>query len=110
LRVQDTVEEALLGLVGPGAVAAAERQIGQRREQVREFLKRDLEAALRRRYAFRQYDSADPANRLMAGELEALRNRALAHVAEVESNIAAHGRARPGSTADPAPLATLATI
>ena len=44
----------------------------QRRDQVRNALKRDLEAA---RYAadraFRQYDAADPANRLVAGELEA---------------------------------------
>jgi hypothetical protein len=52
---------------------------------------RDLEAA---RYAadraFRQYDAADPANRLVTGELEARWNKALAHVAEVEGKIAAH--------------------
>ncbi len=43
-----------------------------RRDQGRAALKRDLEAA---RYAadraFRQYDAADPVNRLVAGELEA---------------------------------------
>ena len=78
----------------PGAIAAATaaaKEAGERRDQVREALGRDLEAA---RYAadraFRQYDAADPANRLVAGELEARWNRSLAHVAEVEAKIAAH--------------------
>ncbi len=64
LRVDDAIEEALLTVVGPGAIAAAvaaEKEASQRRDQVREALKRDLEAA---RYAadraFRQYDAADP--------------------------------------------------
>jgi recombinase-like zinc beta ribbon protein/recombinase len=51
LRVDDAIEQALLGVVGPGAIAAAvaaEREAGQRRDQVREALKRDHEAA---RYA-----------------------------------------------------------
>ena len=81
LRADDAIEEALLGVVGPGAIAAAataEKQATQRRDQVREALGRDLEAA---RYAadraFRQYDAADPANRLVAGELETRWNTAL---------------------------------
>ena len=65
LRTQGRlIEEALLTVVGPGAIAAAiaaEKEATQRRDQVREALKRDLEAA---RYAtdraFRQYDAADP--------------------------------------------------
>jgi hypothetical protein len=77
---------------------------------VREALKRDLEAV---RYAadraFRQYDAADPANRLVAGELEARWNKALARVAEVEDKIAAHDAVHPAPAADPASLATLAT-
>ena len=96
----------------PGAIAAAiaaEKEAGQRRDQVREALKRDLEAA---RYAadraFRQYDAADPANRLVAGELEARWNKALARVAEVEGKIAAHDVANAAPVADPASLATLA--
>ncbi len=64
--------------------------------QPRDALGRDLEAV---RYAadrtFRQYDAADPANRLVAGELEARWNQALARVAEVESKIAAHDAASP---------------
>ncbi|MCK1711574.1 recombinase family protein, partial [Bradyrhizobium sp. 143] len=70
LRVDDAIEGALLGVVGPGAIAAATAAAAQathQRDQVREALGRDLEAA---RYAadraFRQYDTADPANRLVA--------------------------------------------
>ncbi|HZA91690.1 MAG TPA: recombinase family protein [Gemmatimonadales bacterium] len=112
LRVDDAIEDALLTVVGPGAIAAAvaaEREASQRRDQVRDALRRDLEAA---RYAadraFRQYDAADPANRLVAGELEARWNRALARVAEVESKIEAHTVNGPAAVIDPAALATLA--
>ena len=94
MRVDDAIEEALLGVVGPGAVAAATaaaREAGNRRDQARDALSRNLEAA---RYAvdraFRQYDAADPANRLVASELEARWNRALVHVAEIENKLAAH--------------------
>jgi DNA invertase Pin-like site-specific DNA recombinase len=97
LRVDDAIEEALLSVVGPGAIAAAlaaEDEAKGRRDQVREALNRDLEAA---RYAvdraFRQYDAVDPANRLVAGELEARWNKALARVTEVEGKIAAHDSA-----------------
>jgi hypothetical protein len=86
-----------LTVVGPGAIAAAiaaEKEANQRRDQVREALKRDLEAArFAADRAFRQYDAADPANRLVAGELEARWNKALARVAEVEAKIAAHDAA-----------------
>jgi hypothetical protein len=113
LRVDDAVENALLTVVDPGAIAAAtaaEKEIGRRQDQVREALGRDLEAA---RYiadrAFRQYDAADPANRLVAGELEARWNRALAHVAEVEAKIAAHNAATPVAAIDPLALGVLAS-
>src|SRR5882724_1765444 len=113
LRVDDAIENALLTVVGPGAIAAAtaaEKEVGQRRDQVREALGRDLEAA---RYAvdraFRQYDAADPANRLVAGELEARWNRALAHAAEVEGKIAMHDAATLAPIADPASLGVLAS-
>ena len=113
LRVDDAIEEALLGVVGPGAVAAAQEaasQAAQQRDQVRDALGRDLEAA---RYAadraFRQYDAADPTNRLVAGELEARWNRTLAKTAEVEGKIAAHDAARPMASIDPAALGMLAS-
>jgi hypothetical protein len=105
LRVDDAIEEAILTLVGPGAIAAAvaaEKEVVQRRDQVRDALKRDLEAA---RYAadrtFPQYDAADPANRLVAGELEARWNKALARVAETEGKIAAHDAATPTAVLHP---------
>jgi hypothetical protein len=92
LRVDDVVERALLAVVQPAAAEAAlaaEAQAVARRDQVREVLERELEAA---RYAadraFRQYDAADPENRLVAGELEARWNRALTRVADVERRIA----------------------
>jgi hypothetical protein len=96
------IETAVLDAVEPGAIAAAieagTRQATQR-DEVAEALRRDLEAA---RYAadraFRQYDAADPENRLVAAELEARWNRALARVAEVEARIAAHDRATPPDT------------
>ena len=82
----------------------------QRRDQVREAFGRDLEAA---RYAadraFRQYDAADPANRLVAGELEARWNSALTHVAEVEAKIAAHDAAMPAAAVEPLALGLLAS-
>src|SRR5207245_2325157 len=111
--VDDAIEEALLGVVGPGAIAAATaaaKEAGERRDQVRDALSRDLEAA---RYAadraFRQYDAADPANRLVASELEARWNRALAHAVEVEGKIAMHDAATPAPIADPASLGVLAS-
>ena len=113
LRVDDAIENALLTVVGPGAVAAAvaaEKEAGQLRDQVREAFKRDLEAA---RYAadraFRQYDAADPANRLVTGQLEARWNKALAHVAEIEGKIAAHDVAAPAVAIDHASLGLLAS-
>jgi hypothetical protein len=91
LRVDDVIENALLTVVGPGAIAAAaaaEKEAGQRRDKVREALGRDLEAA---RYA------ADPWN------------RALTHVAEVEAKIATHDAAMPVAALDPLALGLLAS-
>jgi DNA invertase Pin-like site-specific DNA recombinase len=113
LRVDDAVEAALLALVRPAALQAAqaaEAQAAAQRDQAREALTRDLEAA---RYAadraFRQYDAADPANRLVTGELEARWNRALAHVAEIEHRIARHDAAAPPPAATaPVSFAALA--
>ncbi len=99
LRVDDAIEDALMCVVEPGAVAAAaeaEKQISHRRDQVLDAFCRDLEAA---RYAadraFRQYDSADPENRLVAAELEMRWNRIRARVDEIERKIAAHHASLP---------------
>jgi DNA invertase Pin-like site-specific DNA recombinase len=99
LRVDDVVEAALLALVRPAALQAAqaaEIQASARRDEVREALLRNLQAA---RYAadraFRQYDAADPENRFIAGELEARWNRALGQTAAIERRIAEHDAAAP---------------
>lgn len=99
LRVDDAIEESLLGVVEPGAIAAAveaERNMASQRDQVQDALLRDLEAA---RYvadrAFRQYDAADPENRLVTSELEARWNSTLARVGEIETRIAKHRTVTP---------------
>ena len=100
-------------MVQPGAVAAAadaEAQAAARRDQAREAMLHDLEAA---RYAadraFRQYDAADPENRLVAAELEARWNRALTRVGEIETRIADHDATAPRRLdLDPVSFATLA--
>ena len=96
LRVDDAIEAAILKVVEPSAITAAieaDAQQATRRDEIREALLRDLEAM---RYvadrAFRQYDAADPANRLVAAELELRWNRALTRVSEMETRIAAHDR------------------
>ncbi len=113
LRVDDAIEDALLAVVGPGAIAAAVaagKEAVQRRDQVLDTLKRDLEAAhYAADRAFRQYDAADPANRLVAGELEARWNQALARVSETKGKIAAYNETVPADAADPASLAMLAS-
>lgn len=113
LRVDDLIEAALLSVVQPAAIEAArhaEAQAATRRDEAREALLRDLEAT---RYAaeraFRQYDAADPENRLVTGELEARWNRALERVAEIERRIAEHDAATaPRATVLPVSFDTLA--
>ena len=113
LRVDDAIEAAILKVVEPSAIAAAieaDAREATRRDEVRDALVRDLEAM---RYAadraFRQYDATDPANRLVAAELELRWNRALTRVGEIETRIAAHDRTTaPQSDLSTASLATLA--
>lgn len=112
LRVDDVVEAALLSVVQPAAIEAAraaEAQTAARRDEAREAMTRDLEAA---RYAadraFRQYDVADPENRLVAGELEARWNRALARLAACEVRIADHDAAAPRPVPAPVSFGALA--
>ncbi|MBV8242046.1 MAG: recombinase family protein, partial [Hyphomicrobiales bacterium] len=99
LRVDDAVAEALLRVVEPQAIAVAveaEAQANARGDQVRAALVRDLEAArYRADRAFRQYNVADPENRLVAAELELRWNQALSRVSEIEARIVAHDASVP---------------
>ena len=103
LRVDDAIAAEVLRVVQPAAIEAAvqaQQQEVQHRDDVRCALTRDLEAA---RFvadrAFRQYDAADPQNRLVAAELELRWNRALKRVTELQQRIDAHDSQRPAPTA-----------
>src|SRR5260221_7507421 len=102
LRVDDAIEEAILRVLEPGAIEAAveaQRNEAQRPHEFLDGLNRDLQAARDAAdRAFRQYDAADPANRLVAAELEQRCNRALAHVTDIEEQITAHSACTPPST------------
>jgi DNA invertase Pin-like site-specific DNA recombinase len=94
LRVDDAIGAEVLRVVEPGALEAAilaSRDEAHRRDEVLEALQRDLEAA---RYAAnrarKQYDAADPENRLVAAELEHRWNRTLERVQELEERIERH--------------------
>ena len=114
LRVDDAIEQSLLQVVSPGAINAAEaaaRQAVRQRDQVRDALCRDFEAA---QYttdrAFRQYDASDPENRLVTAELESRWNQALQRVREIEQKLAHHDRVSPKATTLPVgDLAALGT-
>jgi hypothetical protein len=104
-RVDTAVSAEILRVVKPPALEAAllayHEEI-QKQDEVLTALERELEAA---RYASqraqRQYDAADPENRLVADELERRWNQALGRQREIESRIAQHCAAdkqRPAAT------------
>jgi len=87
-RVDRAVAEAVLEAVQPAGVQAALDTLAQF-DQQQDEKRRSLELALEKaRYevdrARRQYDAVDPANRLVAGELEWRWNAALERVAELQ--------------------------
>ncbi len=92
--VDEAISHQLLRVVGPAAVESAvmaSEQEARQRDEVLEALRRDLEAA---QYAVhraqKQYDRADPENRLVADELERRWNVTLEHVRELETRIDQH--------------------
>jgi hypothetical protein len=92
--VDEAIGHQLLRVVQPAAVEAvimASKEEGRKKDEVLEALKRDLEAA---RYAAqraqKQYDQADPENRLVAAELEKRWNVALQRVRELDTRIGQH--------------------
>ena len=110
--VDDVIGRQVLAVVQPAAVEAA---VVASKEQMQEendaiaALQRDLEAA---RYAAqraqRQYDAADPENRLVTGELERRWNQALQRVKEIESRIQSYSAEEHYAAATPEEFADLA--
>jgi DNA invertase Pin-like site-specific DNA recombinase len=92
--VNETIAKEVLCVVQPAAMEAAilaSEEEARKQDDVLDMWRRDLEAA---RYAAqraqRQYDAADPQNRLVAEELERRWNQALQRVQEVELRIEQH--------------------
>jgi DNA invertase Pin-like site-specific DNA recombinase len=87
------VAAQLFAVVEPAAIEAAlmaSQQQAQARSEVLDTLQRDLQAArYRAQRAERQYEAADPDNRLVAQELERRWNVALQDVQALEARIAA---------------------
>ena len=91
-RIDLAVEDEILEACQPFGVEASVQALVEVKS-VTEQKRRHLEVALEKaRYeadrAQRQYDAVDPANRLVAGELEMRWNAALVNVAESESRLA----------------------
>ena len=97
ITVDEAIGREVFRVVQPAAIEASMRAHEERarqRDDVVDALQRDHEAA---RYAAdrarRQYDAADPENRLVTAELERRWNLALQHVHEIEGRIEQHGAA-----------------
>jgi DNA invertase Pin-like site-specific DNA recombinase len=97
LRLDRAVAQSVLAAIQPAGIEAAVKltECAQLEDDEK---RKALELALERaRYeekrARRQFDAVDPENRLVAGELEARWNGALAQVAEAEARLVAGGKA-----------------
>jgi hypothetical protein len=102
LRVEKAVVETVLEACQPLGVEASMRVLETSHEE-RDQKHKALELALEKaRYeagrARRQYDAADPENRLVAAELENRWNMALVQVAELEGRLDAECQAEPSLT------------
>jgi hypothetical protein len=112
--VDEAVGRELLRVVQPAAIEAAlmaAAEQAHKGDEVLAALERALEAArYSARRAQKQYDAADPENRLVADELERRWNQALQRVRELELQIEQHHHAHERSLV-PAPeqLADLAS-
>jgi len=100
--VDEAISHELLRVVGPAAadsaVMASEEEARQR-DHVLDALRRDLEAAqYAAQRAQKQYDRADPDNRLVADELERRWNAALQHVRQLETRIDQHSHTNKTTT------------
>ena len=99
LRVDRAVVQSVLTAIQPAGIEAA-IQVAAHAKVEGDEKRQALELALERaRYeekrARRQFDAVEPENRLVASELEARWNTALARVAEAEARLAAEKTAEP---------------
>jgi DNA invertase Pin-like site-specific DNA recombinase len=99
LRLDEAVAARVLEAVQPVGIDAA-LDAGEQEARQDDEKRKALELALEKAHyqagrAQRQYDAADPENRLVAGELEARWNHALQSVAELEARIQAAATQRP---------------
>jgi DNA invertase Pin-like site-specific DNA recombinase len=97
--VDAAMAKEILRVVQPAGVEAAivaAEEAARQQDDVLHAWQRELEAA---RYAAqraqRQYDAADPENRLVADELERRWNQALQRVDEIEQRITQHRQGQP---------------
>jgi len=104
-KLDIAVSHEVLRVIEPGAIEAAVHAAGQvteEQDRVLQALEHDLEAAdYRAQRAFKQFDSADPDNRLVVDELERRWNVALQHVQDLEGRVSAHKiqlNSRPSAT------------
>lgn len=113
LDVDARIAAELLGVVRPAAVEAAmlaARQHERTNQELFEGLQTELDAA---RYAadraWKQYNGADPDNRLVVDELERRWNDALERVNDISARIEHQRREAVAATPDPDHFAALAT-
>jgi DNA invertase Pin-like site-specific DNA recombinase len=97
LRLDRAVAQSVLAAIRPAGIEAA-MKLAECAQVEDDEKRKALELALERaRYeekrARRQFDAVEPENRLVASELEARWNGALAQVAEAEARLAAAGKA-----------------
>jgi DNA invertase Pin-like site-specific DNA recombinase len=94
ITVDEAVSREILRVVEPAAIEAAvmaTEDEARKNDEIVAALERDVEAArYSARRAQKQYDAADPENRLVADELERRWNQALQRVREIELQIHQH--------------------
>jgi hypothetical protein len=95
LRLDRAVVNSVLEAIRPVGIEAAIK-MNERTQAADDEKRKALELALERaryeaNHARRQFDAVDPENRLVASELEARWNSALAQVAELEARLTAIG-------------------
>jgi DNA invertase Pin-like site-specific DNA recombinase len=101
LRADETIARAIVEAVSPHAVQAAleaaERTARMHTDQQRAVTLELEQARYQGRLAARRYETVDPDNRLVASELEARWNAALARVHELEARLSELSLGEPAS-------------